>query len=501
MDRHSPLSCALLTPEQMAEADALTIKAGTPGFELMENAGRAVFDRVISGYSEAETILVLCGAGNNGGDGYVVAELLRQAGRAVSVCALVTEDALSGDAALARRQWRGAVKPFFPGELDRVDLVVDALFGAGVNRDIEGEAADWISHLNDSSVPVLSIDLPSGICGRTGRILGVAVTAETTVTFFRKKPGHLLNPGVTYCGEVLVEDIGIEDDVLTTLDIETFENAPGLWQSQWPGYSADGHKYGRGHAVIVSGGPLSTGASRLAATAALRIGAGLTSIAGSTDALMVHASHVTAVMLKPAETAIALSNLLSDVRINSVAAGPGLGLDDHAMSLIEALLDSQAALTLDADALTLFSTDPEALFTRLHERDHMSVLTPHTGEFTRLFGPMPPEQNKLYITREAAQRSGSVVVLKGADTVIADPDGRAAINGNAPPWLATAGSGDVLTGMIAGLRAQGMSAFDAACAAVWLHGEAGKNCGPYLIAEELEGGLADVLEEDSHDWM
>lgn len=501
MDRHTPLSCALLTPQQMSEADARTIEGGTPGFELMENAGRAVFDRVVTSYSDAVTILVLCGGGNNGGDGFVVAELLRQAGREVSVVAFTPTEDLKGDAAIARKQWRGRLTEFHPGQVEDFDLVVDAIFGAGLSRDIEGDIAEVISILNDSAVPVLSIDLPSGICGRTGRIRGVAVAAEETVTFFRKKPGHLLNPGKSYCGEVSVEEIGIEDDVLENLAIETFENAPGLWQAEWPGYAADGHKYGRGHAVILTGGPLSTGASRLAAGGALRIGAGLTSIAGPKDALMVHAAHVTAIMLKPAETPQDLTHLLADVRINSVAAGPGLGLDEAARAVMDALLNSQTALTLDADALTLFANDPDTLFARLHERDHISVLTPHAGEFTRLFGQMDPAKDKLEIARDAARMSGAVIVLKGADTVVADPDGRAAINGNAPPWLATAGSGDVLTGMIAGLRAQGMSAFDAACAAVWLHGEAGKRCGPYLISEELERGLADVLEEDSHDWV
>ena len=423
----------------------------------MENAGRAVFDRVITSYSDAVTILVLCGGGNNGGDGYVVAELLRQAGREVTVHALTPAEDLTGDAAIARKQWRGGTKDIHPGEIDDFDLIIDALFGAGLSRDIEGDIAELISHLNDSAAPVLAIDLPSGICGRTGRVRGVAVAAEETVTFFRKKPGHLLDPGKSYCGEVTVDDIGIDDDVLDAFDIDTFENAPGLWQSEWPGYAPDGHKYGRGHAVVLTGGPFSTGASRLAAQAALRVGAGLTSIAGQKDALLVHAAHLTAIMLKPTESPSALAELLTDLRMNSVAAGPGLGLDETALAYLNVLLDSEAALTLDADALTIFSADPDWFFTRLHERDQISVLTPHAGEFSRLFGAMDPSMDKLEVAKEAARRSGAVVVLKGADTVIADPDGRAAINGNAPPWLATAGSGDVLTGIIAGSRARHVS--------------------------------------------
>lgn len=500
MDRSSPHDSALLTPIQMARADEMTIAAGTSGIDLMIRAGRTVFDRVIAGFPDAETIHVLCGTGNNGGDGYVVAELLRQAGRMVTLSSLRSPDALQGDAALAHRQWRGDIIPFHIGEVEAVDLIIDGLFGAGLDRDVDGEAKNIINQINSIHVPVVSIDLPSGICGLTGKVRGTAIAAEETVTFFRKKPGHLLEPGKSHCGDVTVTDIGIEDEVFREITPDVFENTPLLWGGQWPGYAPDGHKYGRGHALVLSGSALSTGASRLAAQAALRVGAGLTSLVGARDALIVHAAHVTAVMLKPAETAEDLRALLSDVRLNSIAAGPGLGLDDKAREQLDCLLESEAALTLDADTLTLASEDPDNFFTRLHERDHISVLTPHTGEFARLFGSVTNTTSKLEITREAAKRSGAVVVLKGSDTVIADPDGRAAINGNAPPWLATAGSGDVLTGMIAGLRAQGMPAFEAACAGVWLHGEAGRRCGAYLISEDLERGLAEVLDEDSHDW-
>ncbi|MAK60196.1 MAG: bifunctional ADP-dependent NAD(P)H-hydrate dehydratase/NAD(P)H-hydrate epimerase [Ponticaulis sp.] len=484
----------------MSRADDLTIAAGTPGIDLMVRAGRTVFDRVIASFPDAETIHILCGTGNNGGDGYVVAELLRQAGRAVTVSSIGSPDSLKGDAALARRQWRGDLASFHPGEIENTDLIIDALFGAGLDRDVTGEAAEVISHINSIPVPVVSIDLPSGICGLTGKVRGVAIAAEETVTFFRKKPGHLLEPGKSHCGEVTVTDIGIDDDVFREIRPDVFENSPALWGSQWPGYAPDGHKYGRGHVIVLSGGPLSTGASRLAAQGALRVGAGLTSLVGSREALMVQAAHVTAIMLKPTETLQDLRLLLSDLRLNSVAAGPGLGLDAKAKEQLDCLLDSEAALTLDADALTLFAEDSARFFDRLHERDHISVLTPHAGEFARLFGATNAQTSKLDTAREAAHRAGAVLVMKGADTVIADPDGRAAINGNAPPWLATAGSGDVLTGMIAGLRAQGMPAFEAACAGVWLHGEAGRRCGAYLISEDLEQGLAEVLDEDSNDW-
>lgn len=500
MDRHSPLFYALLTPEQMGKADQITIESGTDGFTLMEKAGRAVFDRVIASFPAADHVHVFCGPGNNGGDGYVVAELLRQAGRDVVVSALGDPDKLTGDAALARKTWRKEITPFHPSMLEETDLIIDALFGAGLTRAIEGDAKAIVTAINDSDVAVVSIDLPSGVNGASGKPLGQSVIAEETVTFFRKKPGHLLAPGRDLCGHVNVADIGIEDDVLKDLKITTFENAPGIWSDDWPGYTPTGHKYARGHALILSGGPLSTGAARLSATAALRVGAGVTSLAGSRDALMVHAAHVTAIMLKEVATPQALKDLLEDPRLNALAAGPGLGLTDEARAMIEVLLESGAALTLDADALTLFKDDPDYLFRTLKARDKLTILTPHEGEFKRLFGPLLETDNKLEITRAAAVKSGSVIVLKGADTVIASPDGRAAVNGNAPPWLATAGSGDVLTGIITGLCAQGMPAFEAACAAVWLHGESGNRLGPYLVADDLESGLSEVLDEDSNDW-
>ncbi|MAP94962.1 MAG: bifunctional ADP-dependent NAD(P)H-hydrate dehydratase/NAD(P)H-hydrate epimerase [Ponticaulis sp.] len=484
----------------MSEADALTIENGVSGFDLMKTAGRAVFDRLITSFPDAASIHVICGPGNNGGDGYIVAELLRQAGREVKVSSVTPIENLSGDAALAHRHWRGGVVPFHPGELDDVDLIVDALFGAGLSRPVEGEALDWITAINEADVPVLSIDLPSGVNGDTGEAGTLAIAAVETVTFFRKKPGHLLNPGKALCGLITVADIGIADDVFRHLDIDTFENAPGLWQAQWPGYVLDGHKYERGHAIIVSGGEFTTGASRLTASAALRIGAGLTSIAGSADAIRVHAAHLTSVMLKPFETPAELAALLTDKRITAVAAGPGLGLDDTARDKLACILESPPDLVLDADALTLGGEHTDLFLERLSARQSLTVLTPHMGEYARLFGTPAPETLRIDLARSAAERSGAIIVLKGADTIIAEPGGRVAINGNAPPWLATAGSGDVLTGMIAGLRAQGMPAFEAACAGVWLHGEAAKRCGAYLIAEELETGLKQVLEEDSFDW-
>jgi ADP-dependent NAD(P)H-hydrate dehydratase / NAD(P)H-hydrate epimerase len=384
-------------------------------------------------------------------------------------------------------RWKGARAALTPDVLDGAKLVVDALFGAGLSRPLEGAAAQLVEALND--LPVVAIDIPSGVSGDTGAPLGgVYVTAALTVTFFRKKPGHLLLPGRALCGETVVADIGIPAEAA---DTRLHENTPALWQFPWPKLEA--HKYDRGHCLVVSGPASATGAARLAARAALRVGAGLVSVASPPDAMAVNAAHLTAIMLKPFEGAAGLAALLTDKRLNAVVIGPGLGVGGDTRALVDAALKSGAALVLDADALTSFQDDPEALFNRLHDR---CVLTPHTGEFERLFpGLLEESASKVEAVRAAADRAGAVVLLKGADTVIAAPGGKAAINANAPPTLATAGAGDVLAGLIAGLLAQKISAFDAAACGTWLHGDAASRFGPGLTAEDLPEMLPAVLAD------
>jgi NAD(P)H-hydrate epimerase len=350
-----------------------------------------------------------------------------------------------------------------------------------------------VEALND--LPVVAIDLPSGVSGDTGQPLsGVHVRAALTATFFRKKPVHLLLPGRALCGEVVVADIGIPAGAAST---RLHENGPALWRYPFP--EAGGHKYTRGHAVIVSGPAHATGAARMAARGALRVGAGLVSVASPPEALAVNAAHLTAIMLKPFEGAEGLAKLLEDKRINAVALGPGLGVGGETRALADAVLTSGAAIVLDADALTSFKDDPEALFARLHDR---CVLTPHAGEFERIFpGLLDESPSKVEAARAAAARAGCTVILKGGDTVIADASGKAAVNADAPAWLATAGAGDVLTGLVAGLLAQDMTAFHAAACAVWLHGAAAARFGPGLIAEDLPEMLPVVLaglQEDRH---
>ncbi|MDO8979457.1 MAG: NAD(P)H-hydrate dehydratase [Afipia sp.] len=486
----------ILTVSEMTSADQAAIAGGISGFSLMRRAGQAVA-LAAEAMAERGRILVVAGRGNNGGDGFIAAAELAAKGRDVSVILLCDRATLKGDAALAAAEWKGEVLPCDPAALGQPNLIIDALFGAGLNRAVKGDPLAMIEAMNASGVPILSVDLPSGINGDTGEVMGVAIEASATVTFFRRKPGHLLLPGRAYCGETDVADIGIEPDVLDAIAPKAFENVPDLWADIFPSPQADGHKYARGHAVVVSGDMVSTGAARLAARAALRAGAGLVTVASPRDALAVNAAALTAVMVSETQTPQQFAELLADRRLNACVIGPGAGIGERTRDMVSAALSARRGVVLDADALTSFADDPETLFAEIKKQDDPQViLTPHGGEFGRLFNrlqPTYPHVSKLEHARLAAGQSGAVVLLKGADTVIAAPDGRAAITANAPPWLATAGSGDVLAGIIGGLLAQGVPAFEAACVAAWMHGEAGHEFGPGLIAEDLPDVLPAVL--------
>jgi hydroxyethylthiazole kinase-like uncharacterized protein yjeF len=486
----------ILTTAEMERADRLAIAAGTPGFALMLSAGQAVAQAAIDLVEEGP-IVVVAGRGNNGGDGFVAAAELAARGREVSVILLCERDSLQGDAASAARGWKHPVLPFNPQAIGKPALIIDALFGAGLNRPIKGEPYDMIEAINANDAPVLSIDLPSGINGTTGAVMGVAVRAAETVTFFRRKPGHLLLPGRIHCGHVRLVDIGIESQVLSEIAPRTFENVPRYWHKAFPVPQVDGHKYARGHALIVSGDVAATGAARMAARGALRAGAGLVTLASPRDALVVNATALTAVMVRPVDNAVEFGQVLNDKRLNACVIGPGAGVGDSTRDFVLTALQAQRHLVLDADALTSFASAPDRLFEAIRgAAEPQVVLTPHEGEFPRLFSDISnkyPFRSKLERVRSAAERSGAIVLLKGADTVVASPDGRATIAANAPPWLATAGAGDVLSGMIAGLLAQGAPAFEAASIGVWMHGEAALEAGPGLIAEDLPETLPAVF--------
>jgi hydroxyethylthiazole kinase-like uncharacterized protein yjeF len=574
---------AILTAAEMRALEQAAIASGeVTGLELMERAGRGVVEAILDEWPEIaghrRRAVVLCGPGNNGGDGFVVARLLAERGWTVEVHAMAEPDAMPPDARTSAVKWLAAERRVVPlakdtfYRSDPADVYVDALFGIGLSRPLEGEAAQVVRYLAGSggdwdhfSRRVVSIDVPSGLDADTGRVPGCpepdpfhsgAPYARLTVTFDSPKPGHYLAHGPALCGRLSVVDIGLgarrhlwsssPDPELRTrrglglVRLALVEPRPdgeradhvdpmGFAYPIKPKFIAKrtGHKYAHGHALLLSGGCGRGGAARLAARGALRIGAGLVTLAVPPAALQENAARLDAVMLRSVKDAEALANLLSDARYNALAVGPGLGTTDREAALLHALLDASRpvaalnkqdaetagnpspapqkgrAVVLDADALTLVARD-DTLRAKLHDR---CVLTPHDGEFARLFPAIAerlrapattgPAYSKVDAARDAAKEVGSTVLLKGPDTVIADPSGRAAINAavydRAAPWLATAGSGDVLSGMICGLLARGFAPFDAACTAAWLHVEAARSFGPGLIAEDLPEELPKVF--------
>ncbi|THD75116.1 MAG: NAD(P)H-hydrate dehydratase [Phenylobacterium sp.] len=474
----------ILTVAETAQADKAAIAAGTPGSELMERAGAAVADAVSARF-RAQPALVLCGPGNNGGDGYVVARLLKARGWPVEVRALT--EPTTPDAKAARALWDGPVERL-SGDFGGA-LVIDALFGAGLSRPLDGEAAIAAQKMAAASDRVVAVDVPSGVPGDTGKPAGPAASARLTVTFQAKKLAHVLEPGRSRCGEVVVADIG-----LGATASKTFENGLDLWLARFPWPTAESHKHARGRLIVVSGEAWSTGAARLSARGALRIGAGLVTLLSPPDALAANAAHLEAIMLKPFETDLELEQ--GAAQVDAAVIGPAAGVSEQTLLNVLALARTGAALVLDADAITVFRDDPEELFSVLDRDD---VLTPHPGEFERIFpGVLAGAPERLTAARRAAERAGAVVLLKGSDTVIAAPDGRAAVNVNGSPWLATAGSGDVLTGFIGGLVAQGMESFEAACAGAYIHAECAELHGPGLISEDLPG-LAPTVLRRLHD--
>jgi len=479
------LDNALLTPAEMALADKAAVASGVSEMALMEAAGRAVAEAVAARWS-TRPVTVLCGPGNNGGDGFVAARHLAMEGWPVRLALLGDRDRLTGAAAHHAARYRGRVEPLSADGFDGAGVVIDAMFGAGLSRPIDGIARDVIEALNAANIPVAAIDVPSGIDGATGEIRGLAPKADLTVTFFRKKPGHLLYPGRRLCGTTRLAQIGIADTVLDAIAPGCFENGPPLWLGVYPWPRAEDHKYRRGH-VVVSGGAELTGAARLAARAAARAGAGLVTVAAPEAAWPIYAAALTGVIVRPMRAPGDFGALIADERVRAAVVGPGAGVTPDTRAAALAALGTGRAVVLDADALTVFAQSCETLFAAIKGP---TVLTPHEGEFARLFSV---KGDRLSRARAAAQRAGAVIVLKGPDTVIAAPDGRAAINANAPPDLATGGTGDVLAGLIAGLLAQGLAPFDAACAGCWLHGEAAREFGPGLVADDLIDTLPPAL--------
>nr|WP_321252311.1 NAD(P)H-hydrate dehydratase [uncultured Ruegeria sp.] len=508
----------LLTAAQMRAIELAAIESGkVTGLELMERAGQGVVEAIFEEWPElAKTsgrAVVLCGPGNNGGDGFVAARLLKEWGWEVDVFLYGDAAKLPHDARRNFERWQSksdvSVRKIdtladdnlnFPSDLD---LVIDGLFGTGLTRPFQGVfsllANERVRDLSsERGLRVVAIDIPSGLCADSGRVLGNVIQADLTVTFHDMKVGHMIGEGPANCGVVRAKSIGLEREnnnrVVKLVLEESFR------VSKEP----KDQKYSYGHALILSGGPGKTGAARLAARGALRIGAGLVTIGVPPAAQLEVAAQVTAVMLQLVEGADELSRVLKDGRLNALCLGPGMGLD-RARNLVPAALSAGRSTVLDADALTAFAEEPKALFDHLHEN---CVLTPHGGEFARLFPEIAqkleevpdkgPAYSKVDATRDAAERAGCVVLFKGPDTVIATPHGRCSISSafydRSAPWLATAGAGDVLAGFITGLMARGLGPMQAAEAAAWLHVECARQFGPGLIAEDLPEQLPFVLK-------
>lgn len=480
----------LITPVEMAAIDKAAAASGIDSFGLMTSAGYAVAASALRHFPGARRFAVFCGPGNNGGDGYVAAKALEESGAAVSVYASAPGETPKGDAAIARTLCRGEIRPLSLFEAEEGDVVIDALFGAGLSRGLSGSIAAAAGVVKAAGLPVLAVDLPSGLSGLSGDVLGAAFEAARTVTFMCRKPGHVLMPGRRLCGPVEVIDIGIPARIVLQHAGRLHENSPRLWQSTVALPDTNTHKFKRGHLAVFSGGPARTGAARLSAMAGLRTGAGLVTIASPSAAMAENAAHLTAIMLREVANTAALAAWLKDPRLTAFILGPAFGTGQKAREFAGLLKDRPAVL--DADGLSSFKDGPGELFDLLSAASVRWILTPHVGEFARLFPAIAADHtlSKVEKAQTAARRANAVVIYKGPDTVIAAPDGRAAINTNAPPWLATAGSGDVLAGIAGGLLAQGVPAFESAAAAVWIHGEAARRAGPGLVAEDLSAHIA-----------
>jgi ADP-dependent NAD(P)H-hydrate dehydratase / NAD(P)H-hydrate epimerase len=473
----------LISPSAMGRIDADAARSGIDSYGLMEAAGAHVAACVLSGYPGIRRAVVLCGPGNNGGDGHVVARLLASSG--VPVLRIGIPPKPGGDADRAHCACDQELRNFADWQPAEGDVIVDALFGAGLDRPIEGDLAEVIERVAQSALPVVAVDLPSGVSGRTGRPTGPCLEAAQTVTFAALKSGHLLMPGKALCGEVHVCDIGIPARLIVS-DEQVWRNHQGLYQDRLPANSAGQHKYSRGHLVVFAGPLISGGAARLSATAGLHAGAGLVSLATPPGAVLSQAAHLTAVMQHSVADADALADWLEDPRLSAFVLGPGFGDMDRAREYCRLLAGTGRPVVLDADGLSAFAADQKAL-AGLFEGDTRLMITPHEGEFRRLFPDLADDDDLSKIDRAlaAARRLNAFVLYKGPDTVIAAPDGRAAVNADAPSWLATAGSGDVLAGVAGSLLAQGMPGFEAGCATVAMHGAAARRCGPGMTAEDL----------------
>lgn len=465
---------AILTTYAMRRADAYAIAHGQAGLTLMRAAGQGIADAICARHAPRPTA-VLCGPGNNGGDGWVVASELAGRGWPVRVFSMVERARLGGDAAQAARDWAGAVEPLEACDPGGFGLIVDALFGVGLSRPLEGEAARLAEACSADAV-IVSADVPSGLDGDIAQAKGPVFKADLTVTFHRLKPAHLLEPGRTFCGEVECIDIGIPDGWADEAAPCAMLNHPDLWSDVLQPLKADTHKHSRGRLCVLSGPAGAVGAARLSARAGLIGGAGFVTMLVTKGLVHDLAMAEPALVVRAYDPVEEFSHCLTGHKANAAVLGPGGGLTDRLHDQTLSALQLNIPLIIDADAISVFADDPKTLFSALY---HKAVITPHSGEFARLFPDIAARNdlNKIDKTRQAALQSGAVIVYKGPDTVVAAPSGAVRVNVHASTALATMGTGDILAGLIGAFMAQGAAAFDAASAGVWVHGEAGRRCG------------------------
>lgn len=486
------MNTEILSITQMKQAEDASLSGRTSSYTLMQRAGRAVADIVRERY-EKQPVMVLCGSGNNGGDGFIAASELKRKKWDVTVACKLEAEYLEGDVARAAEEWGDDFETLDKVKLPEDGIIIDAIFGTGLEREITGDAQEVLFALQRSSCSVVAVDFPSGVYADSGDCQPCTPQADLTVTFFRKKMGHILLPGRVACGDIIVSDIGMKDDVLDEIEGEiVHENDPSLgWQEDASTKAFWTHKYHHGH-IAVLGGKVLTGATVLTSLSALRIGAGLVTIAAHPDVVNVYRMASPSLMVEPLqEMARFKDHYAKDDRRNVLLIGPGAGLENEG-ALKKIVFDATASeriCVLDADALSVFENDTRTFYKSLHKS---CILTPHEGEFERIFPGL--QGSKVDRALEASRKTGAIIVLKGADTVVASPNGKAVINTTGCGWMATAGTGDVLAGMIAGLVARKvLNLFDATCAAVWMHGKASELAGPGMISEDLSSHIPSVL--------
>lgn len=445
----------LLTADEMIHADAATIAAGTPGEVLMERAAAGVV-KVIEAYYSPRKVLAICGSGNNGRDAKIAAEILRAKNWEAGIVNAASCEVIPAD----------------------VQIIIDGVFGTGLDREISGQYANLIKRMNEHTAVKVAVDIPSGVNASTGEIMGVALKAEHTITFAAAKCGHYLLPGKMCVGQLHLTDIGVTQETLKAIKPMHLLNNPALWRM--PELTLDMHKYDRGYALVMGGDIASAGAAKLSANAALKMGAGMVGVICDESTLPIYAESLMAVMTKLAKDEAAFDELIQDERCDALLIGPGAGRNHKTLERSKKMLANGKSVVLDADALC------EEILPYCHEK---TVITPHGGEFCRMFQKAASYGDKLSQTKNALKNFPGVLVYKGNDTVISQRSKPIAINGNAPPSLATAGAGDVLAGMIVSLMAQGMEPFEAACAAVWLHGETASQIYGHYTAENLISAL------------